>query len=388
MKYTITIAHLERICVSKDQKVNHGDIIGLMGNTGKSDGAHVHIDCVEGVRPVRNYSLTNIYNGKPKSCKKQLDYCLEDLFSSGYRITTEYDEQEYFERYGWHHLGYDVVPTGDDWTVHYPRTFTGRVAYVGFNESYGNHVMIFFDILDDLNIEYKVEEDVEVENDMGSKYLGPEGTLYSMTTNHSFEHEYGQIVDLRYIKLRPENLGIVVGDARIMDLEYPGVNGTFFWYDADSNKYPTSILKIKDKILHHQANHYPDPQSILCYYQDGSLGIEIVQNASELKKPVWWAIGGVGLYDKDAEGFTGAFSDVWRKTNHMSIGYDTEGYIYLVRSYNVERMQTVEHMKKLGCVGYIGLDSGVSCQIQTDEWQRPSKNSMCRKVNTLIVAVK
>lgn len=389
MDFTITYAHLKESKVKAGQLVNKGTEIGTMGNTGiYNTAAHLHIDCVEGIRTVRDYTLTDIYNGDPKSSKTQLDYFIgDDLFNADYRITTDYNELEYFNMFGWNHPAYDIVPKSGDWTIYYNRGFTGRVVYSGYNKAYGNHVMIWFNTLDfDKQVE---EEPIEShENDLGSLYINGDATLYSMVNKNAHNYEYGQVDDLRYIKVHPDNFGIVVGKNRISDVEYSGVNGSFFWYTSDNDLYATGILKIKDLVLQGNSNHTPHKQSVLCYYQDGTLGIEIVNSVNELSKPTWWAIGGVGLYDKDAEGFTGAYADIWRKTNHTSIGYDAEGYIYLVRSYNVERTQTVEHMKKLGCIGYMGLDSGGSCQIKTEDWKRPTIDSMCRKVHTLLVAIK
>ncbi len=399
MIYTVTYAHLKEIKCYKNQLVNYNDEIGIIGNSGASDGIHLHIDCVEGKHLARDYTLMNIYTGNPKSSKKQLDYFIShDLFQFKYNIRTEYNALEYFKLYKRQHPGYDIVPddrktTTGHYTVYYNRKFTGRVVFAGFNKYYGNHVMICYDTLDylekeEINIPEVIAPKPVLYNDVGSEYLGHQGTLYSMTSKHTTNHTFGQIEDIRYIKVRPENLGIVVGNSRIMDLDYPGVNGTFFWWDNAGNPYPTSILKIKDNILRAESNHGPCPQSVLCYYTDGKLGIEVVNNVSELSKPTHWAIGGVGLYNKDNEGFTGAYADIWRKANHTSIGYDSEGFIYLVRSWNVLRVQTIDHMKKLDCVAYMGLDSGSSNQIKTKDWQRPTNKYDCRKVNTLLVALK
>ena len=37
--------HLSRIAVTADQRVSRGDVIGYVGSTGRSTGAHLHYEC-------------------------------------------------------------------------------------------------------------------------------------------------------------------------------------------------------------------------------------------------------------------------------------------------------------------------------------------------------
>lgn len=43
-----TYGHLHSIAVKKEERVGRGDVIGYMGNTGRSTGTHVHYEVVEG----------------------------------------------------------------------------------------------------------------------------------------------------------------------------------------------------------------------------------------------------------------------------------------------------------------------------------------------------
>lgn len=232
----------------------------------------------------------------------------------------------------------------------------------------------------------------EIGLDLGVMYLPSGDNLYFITKNSTEKSIYMQsdLFDgnIRFIKANPCNVGIIHGNNNVEQTGYYGVNGTFFWWDDNGVPYPTSILKVKNKIIRNEANHLPYHQSVLCFYFDGTFGIEKVYYATEISKPVLWAIGGIGLlgghgYDPHWEGFKDAYADVLSKTNHTSIGITEDNKIILARSYYVYRKDTVNHMKALGCKYAIGLDSGNSCQIVTPDWKRPSWTA--RKVSNMIV---
>lgn len=88
---------------------------------------------------------------------------------------------------------------------------------------------------------------------------------------------------------------------------------------------PCSIMINSYHIYHGVAchAHAGAPESVIYRNDKDELNIKRVYTADELPQNVKWAVGGMGLqsyYDPKGEGFTGAYSDVLRKTNHNVLG--------------------------------------------------------------------
>ena len=147
------------------------------------------------------------------------------------------------------------------------------------------------------------------------------------------------------------------------------ISGSFSWQGA-----PCSILVRGGRVVRGMSCHYPTPESVLYKTTDGAVRIARVASASLLDNVVW-AVGGMGLlgnYNPAAEGFTGAFSDVLRKTNHTVLGYKG-GMLYGVYCKNMTAQQVNAFVRgKLKLEYAVMLDGGHVAAI----------NGACNKINT------
>lgn len=91
-------------------------------------------------------------------------------------------------------------------------------------------------------------------------------------------------------------------------------------------KTPCSILVSDGEVVCGAACHafLNKPETVLYKLKDGTVGAKRVTYATELPKSVTKAVGGLGLlgfYSPATEGFTGAYADVLRNTNHNVLAY-------------------------------------------------------------------
>lgn len=102
---------------------------------------------------------------------------------------------------------------------------------------------------------------------------------------------------------------------------------------------PCSILLNRGDVLCGSACHafLGKPESVLYRLEDGRFGIQRAKSVSELPGSIRWAVGAMGLldnYDPLAEGFTGVYADVVRKTNHTVLGVKA-GMVHLIYCRNM-----------------------------------------------------
>ena len=147
------------------------------------------------------------------------------------------------------------------------------------------------------------------------------------------------------------------------------ISGSFSWQGQ-----PCSILVRGGKVVRGMSCHCPTPESVLYKTRDGAVRIAHVSSAA-VRSNIVWAVGGLGLldhYDPAVEGFTGAYSDVLRKTNHTVLGYKG-GLLYGVYCKAMTAQQVNAFCRdKLKLTSAVMLDGGHVAAI----------NGACNKINT------
>ena len=147
------------------------------------------------------------------------------------------------------------------------------------------------------------------------------------------------------------------------------ISGSFSWQGQ-----PCSILVRGGRTVRSMSCHCPTPESVLYKTRDGAVRMARVSSAAALGGVVW-AVGGMGLLDRyapAAEGFTGAYSDVLRKTNHTVLGYKG-GLLYGVYCKAMTAQQVNAFVRgKLKLEYAVMLDGGHVAAI----------HAVCSKINT------
>ena len=125
--------------------MSRGTVVGIMGDTGQSTGAHLHIDVTKGRNPKR-FRLSDIAAGTFKPNFEQLAYFIDRELGNGpFRVTTYPYDYQYIISGQWKaHPGYDLVVVTELLRFYWNRSMPGRVIKNGYDSGYGNHVYIAF----------------------------------------------------------------------------------------------------------------------------------------------------------------------------------------------------------------------------------------------------
>lgn len=185
------------------------------------------------------------------------------------------------------------------------------------------------------------------------------------------------------IRTRPDKIQIKILGNTLHGANVNGINGTFF--DTPNPKLTTSCwgLAVNDGKPIGENAHTVDwgglKRGVVCW--DGKQMIcRRINNYREIPGMVW-GISGVMLrpdYDRYIEGYA---ADIYRKTNHTIIGFDSDNNVYLIVKTDSTMEQLVQVCKDLKLVGAVNLDGGGSSQLN---WNGQGYKSS-RIINSAII---
>lgn len=181
------------------------------------------------------------------------------------------------------------------------------------------------------------------------------------------DKDYFTTNGLKVIKTTADKIYIQqLGGKTLRQVGAYGINGTFF----DTSKpelaestWGIAINKSKPIGPNSDKNHWD--KSIkrgTVIYGEGKLTVERINNISEVKRKIDWAIGGVGLYPSFDPRTEQVPKDILRHTNHTGIGFKGN-IIYLIVSEPCSMYSFKEKILKLNIDGAIALDGGGSTQM-------------------------
>jgi len=152
--FTVRFAHLEEPPIAMvNDVIFKGDKVGTMGSTGKSTANHLHIDLIEGlithIVRLKEIGYEDEFSYRPNI--KQLNFFIDkELFGIDPVVTTPFYDPDYERLFDIHHPGYDIVPedretTDKHFSIYWNRSKSGIILAKGFDNGYGNYILIGFE---------------------------------------------------------------------------------------------------------------------------------------------------------------------------------------------------------------------------------------------------
>lgn len=181
------------------------------------------------------------------------------------------------------------------------------------------------------------------------------------------EKDYFATNGLKVIKTTADKIYIQqLGGKTLREVGAHGINGTFFDTKNPglaSSTWGIAINKGKAIGPNSDKNHWDKSiKRATIIYGEGKLTVERINNISEVKRKVNWAIGGVGLYPSFDPRTEQVPQDILRYTNHTGIAFKGKD-IYLIVSEPCSMYSFKEKILKLNIDGAIALDGGGSTQM-------------------------
>lgn len=181
------------------------------------------------------------------------------------------------------------------------------------------------------------------------------------------EKDYFSTNGLKIIKTTPNKIYIQqLGGKTLREVGAHGINGTFFDTknpELASSTWGIAINKSRPIGPNSDKNHWDKSiKRATIIYGEGKLTVERINNISEVKRKVDWAIGGIGLYPSFDPRTEQVPQDILRYTNHTGIAFKNN-IIYLIVSEPCSMYSFKEKIVKLNIDGAIALDGGGSTQM-------------------------
>jgi len=193
--------------------------------------------------------------------------------------------------------------------------------------------------------------------------------------------------DTHIIKTKADNVEPrLIGDT-LQGANMYGVNLQFFpmgkEYDVSDPKNIWGIVTNEGKSLGGNSmvvNYKGDKRGTIIYFEDGTLGFKKVNSINEYWKPHIYSFSGFTILPyMDFKG-EGMGPGINYKTKHTFVGYDDEGYIYMIVKPNCFAQDIVPLAKKLKLSRLLKVDGGGSSQSRT-----PTNSiKSTRKVSTVL----
>lgn len=146
MTYLARYAHLKtKPPHQKGERIVRGTIIGEMGNTGQSTGAHLHFDLVQKIvnGVYRLSEIPDLIIDLPALMQQYKHFLDKEMWGNHqFRITTYFGDPNYTDTWKFH-PAYDLV--GSAPRIQWNRSKTGTVHAVGYDRGYGNYIVIKYE---------------------------------------------------------------------------------------------------------------------------------------------------------------------------------------------------------------------------------------------------
>lgn len=196
--------------------------------------------------------------------------------------------------------------------------------------------------------------------------------------------EYFEKNNLKIIKAPANQIYIQqLGGKTLREVGAYGINGTF--YDTPNPHLTRSTWQIavnNGKPIGENAhtNGYDGKRRATMIYGEGRITVERINNISEIKRKVTWAIGGVGLYPSYDPKLEKVEAGILNTTAHTAMAFRGTT-VYLIVSPYISISQLRREIEKLGVDGAILLDGGRSTQMY---WKGNQGIHTERKLNHMV----